>query len=356
VKAAASGRRITLLASTTGAQAASYVPEIDEVIRYDAPWVKHPGATAPAADMRMRETLARAGFDAAVIFTVYSQSALPAAMLCHLAGIPLRLAHCRENPYRLLTDWVRDTEPHARLRHEVQRQLDLVATIGARTEDVHLRFDIPRGAHTRAAQLLAEHGCNAGDTVFLLHPGASAASRRYPPELYAEAARLICNMRPCRILVTGDNADRKLAQSVCRIAALPDRVRNVAGTLDLPELAALIFRAAALISNNTGPVHIAAAVGTPVVDLYALTNPQHTPWDVANRVLYRDVPCRYCYQSVCPQMHNHCLTLVPPAEVAAAAWSLIDDTRDQRTPDAMPPLPVEQHVIAAPCATGAQGF
>ncbi len=60
-------------------------------------------------------------------------------------------------------------------------------------------------------------------------------------------------------------------------------------------------RAPLLVSNNTGPVHIAAAVGTPVVDLYALTNPQHTPWGVPNRVLYHDVPCKYCYKSICPR-------------------------------------------------------
>ncbi len=66
------------------------------------------------------------GFDAAVIFTVYSQSPLPAAMLCYLAGIPRRLAHCRENPYALLSDWLREPEPQQRTRHEVERQLDLV--------------------------------------------------------------------------------------------------------------------------------------------------------------------------------------------------------------------------------------
>jgi hypothetical protein len=88
------------------------VPEVDEVLVYDSPWMK---ATAPRADSRldleMIERLRAAAFDAAAIFTVYSQNSLPAASLCYLAGVPLRLAHCRENPYRLLTDWVRETEP-----------------------------------------------------------------------------------------------------------------------------------------------------------------------------------------------------------------------------------------------------
>ena len=71
-----------------------------------------------------------------------------------------------------------------------------------------------------------------------------------------------------------------------------------------------------IISNNTGPAHMAAALGTPVVDLYALTNPQHTPWQVPSRVLSHDVPCRWCYSSVCRTGHHLCLRGVAPVEVA----------------------------------------
>jgi hypothetical protein len=97
--AADPGRELTLLASRTGARAAAFLDDIDEVIEYDAPWVKQQVATDAAVDLAMCERLAAGRFDAAVIFTVYSQDPLPAAMLCHLAGIPRRLPHCRENPY-----------------------------------------------------------------------------------------------------------------------------------------------------------------------------------------------------------------------------------------------------------------
>jgi ADP-heptose:LPS heptosyltransferase len=99
----------------------------------------------------------------------------------------------------------------------------------------------------------------------------------------------------------------------------------VAGCLNLAELAALIAEADLLISNNTGPAHIAAAVDTPVVDLYALTNPQHTPWQVRSRVLFHDVPCRNCYKSVCPAGHHDCLRKVAPETVAAAALELLQE-------------------------------
>jgi ADP-heptose:LPS heptosyltransferase len=103
------------------------------------------------------------------------------------------------------------------------------------------------------------------------------------------------------------------------------------GVLDVPALAAVLARASLLISNNTGTVHVAAAVGTPVVDLYALTNPQHTPWQVPHRVLFHDVPCKYCYKSICPEGHHHCLRLVEPDEVLQAVAELLD-----RAPASMP--------------------
>jgi ADP-heptose:LPS heptosyltransferase len=68
---------------------------------------------------------------------------------------------------------------------------------------------------------------------------------------------------------------------------------------------------------------MAAALGTPVVDLYALTNPQHTPWQTPSRVLFHDVPCRNGFRSVCPQGHHECLDLVEPDAVVAAARELL---------------------------------
>src|SRR5262249_14970392 len=150
LKSAVPGRRITLLTSAAGSAVAALVPEIDEVLVYEAPWVK---ATPPRAnehpDAAQIEALRRGDFDAAVIFAVYSQNPLPAAFLCYLAGIPLRLAHCNENPYQLLTDWRPDPEPARVVRHEVRRQLDLVASIGCRTHDEQLSLRPPAAAWQR---------------------------------------------------------------------------------------------------------------------------------------------------------------------------------------------------------------
>jgi ADP-heptose:LPS heptosyltransferase len=100
--------------------------------------------------------------------------------------------------------------------------------------------------------------------------------------------------------------------------------------LNLAEMAALLALAPVLISNNTGPVHMAAALGTPTIDIYALTNPQHTPWAVPHRVLSHDVPCKYCYKSICPEGHHNCLRLITPAEVVSATLELFNETAQLR--------------------------
>jgi lipopolysaccharide heptosyltransferase II len=315
------GRKIVLLASPAGAQAARFVAEIDDVIEYRAPWVKQAGASLDGL-LPLAQRLGSRGFDAAVIFTVYSQSPLPAALLCAAAGIPLRLAHCRENPYQLLTDWVRETEPEAGVRHEVRRQLDLVRHVGCSTRDERLSFSVPAAATAWAQRRLREFGIDPGAAWALIHPGASAPSRRYPPELWADAARHLAGRHGCPIVLAAGGDEIDLVRTI-RQAALPVRVHSLCGELDLARLAAVIALAPVLLCNNSGPAHIAAAVGTPLVDLYALTNPQHTPWAVSHRVLFHDVPCRFCYRSECPQGHHACLRRVDPLAVAEAGAALL---------------------------------
>ena len=323
------GCRITLLTSSAGAAAARYIPEIDSIIEYAAPWMKSGEPHDAAIDFAMIDALMCCRFDAAVIFTVYSQSPLPAAMLCYLARIPLRLAHCHENPYRLLTHWVRDPEPQEQVRHEVRRQLDLVATIGARTSDERLSLRVPPADTMWAINCLRLLGLGPGSRWIVMHPGASAASRRYPAQHWGAVARELVERAACALVLTGNEQEAALAD---HIREHVPHAHSLAGRLDLGKLAALISLAPLLIANNTGPVHIAAALGTPVVDLYALTNPQHTPWQVKSHVLFADVPCRFCYKSVCPQGHHHCLEQVPPSRVVSAALALLNEGKGSHVP------------------------
>ncbi|WP_426107717.1 glycosyltransferase family 9 protein [Massilia sp. TSP1-1-2] len=328
-------RVVTLLTSESGAAAARYIPELDGVLAYAAPWMKSERARGAALDADMLSRIAARQFDAAVIFTSYSQSPLPAALLCHMAGIPLRLAHCRENPYLMLSDWVAEAEPDKLIRHEVQRQLDLVAGIGWQSASTGLSFRVPDPALTKVRRLLATHGIGAQDKFILMHPGASAPSRRYPARLWAQVISGLAARRRGSIVLTGEASETGLLDAICD--ATGARVLSLAGQLDLGQLGAAIQLATVMICNNTGPAHIAAALGTPLVDLYALTNPQHTPWQVAHRLLFHDVPCRFCYKSLCPEGHNDCLSKLEPMRVVQAVCSLMDQAPGrQSTSDRLP--------------------
>ena len=219
--------------------------------------------------------------------------------------------------------------PHAQqqllARHEVRRQLDLVAAVGLHTADDGLRFVVRPDDRARLARRLQARGLRPGGRYAVLHPGATAASRRWPAEAFGTAARALAE-NGCTVVFSGGADEAALAETALRgMAGRRDAPvgLSLAGALDLGELAALIEGAAVLVSNNSAPVHLAAALGTPVVDLYALTNPQHTPWRAQARVLYHDVPCRWCLRSACPQQHHDCLRRVPPQDVAEAALALM---------------------------------
>jgi lipopolysaccharide heptosyltransferase II len=327
---ASPGRSLTLLASPAGAAAAPHIPEIEDVIQHQPPWMKAgPGACADQrrADLALIATLAARTFDAAVIFTTYTQSALPAALLCHLAGIPLRLAHCRENPYGLLSDWIADPEPGAMLRHEVQRQLELVKRVGCRTENLGLSFALRPSDLATARGCLLGIGVDADRPWLLLHPGASAASRRYPPGHWAQTLHLLAQCVDLPLVLTGSASEIPLVEEIRQRCGVP--TLSLAGELGLGELGAALRLASVAVTNNSGPAHIAAAVGTPVVDMYALTNPQHTPWRVRSRVLFHDVPCRFCFKSTCPAGHHDCLAGVAPERVVDAVLDLLGVQRSE---------------------------
>lgn len=328
VKESGADRRVTLLTSPAGAEAAALAPEIDVVLRYSAPWMRTTGVRADrAADLALIETLRARRFDAAVIFTCYSQSPLPAALLCYLAEIPLRAARCRENPYHLLTDWLSEDEPQTLVRHEVRRQLDLAAAIGCRPSSERLSLAAPPQADREILRLLKACGVDCDRPWAAIHPGASAPSRRYPPEHFVEVADGLVEAG-LQVVFTGTASESALIEGIRKEMQFPSH--SLAGRLDLGRLAALFARTAIVISNNTGPAHVAAAAGAPVVDLYALTNPQHAPWQTPHRVLFSDVSCKYCYKSVCPAGHHDCLRRVTPQAVLEATWELLDGLRAAR--------------------------
>lgn len=288
LKHSVKGRKITLLASRSGGGICRYIPEIDDVIEFDFPWYKHTGHAAAASLFEVIKEIKSRQFDAAVIFTVYSQQPQTAAMLCYMAGIPRVAGYCRENPYALISDWVPDPEPLYQIKHEVTRQLDLVKELGARVRDESLSLQLPAGAEEALNHRLYRLGVELKKPWLVLHPGASEDKRQYPAHLFVRAAEKIIHELRYQILLTGSEAEKPLVETIAR--QLGNNAFSLAGKCDIAGLIALIKQAPLLISNNTGPVHIAAAMKTPVIVLYALTNPQHTPWMVKHRVLPFGIP------------------------------------------------------------------
>jgi ADP-heptose:LPS heptosyltransferase len=327
---------LTLLTSPVGAQVARLNPDLDDVIVYQAPWMD-PWHKLPQDSQREQQVIAtirERRFDGAIIFTSFRQSPLPAAYLCYLADIPLRVAASIDGPGSLLTTRHKNPE---RMMHEVESSLDLVAAIGLTTEDLDLVLHVPADARTHIDDLLASyHVDKPGDrkgrpgcgrpALIVVHPGCSMPARTYPWEMYVEVVDLLVEELGATVLLTGAEDEQELVERILSHVQEGNRraVHSLAGVLSFPALCALIEAADLVITNNTGPMHISAAVKTPVVALFALTNPpeQWGPWHVPHRLLNVDVPCRICYSRVCPYQHE-CLRLVSPSMVVDAASGLL---------------------------------
>ncbi|MGV3558385.1 glycosyltransferase family 9 protein [Larkinella arboricola] len=281
-------RKLTLLTSSAGAAIAPFIPEIDAVIPFDVPWVQPVNRQKRDELPQLVRQLKDHAFDAAILFNVQSQNPLPSALICYVAGIPRVLGYCRENPYELISDWVPDPEILVATQHEVERQLGLVATIGSTTNHKRLSITVSKEARFRALEMLTNWGVQTSEPWLILHAGVSEAKRRFGADQYVQAARQLRAKSDYQILLTGSKSEWNYVETIRK--GIGEKAYNLAGALPLETFIGLVAEAPVLISNNTGPVHIAAALGTPVVVLYAMTNPQHTPWMVPSRVLYFEVP------------------------------------------------------------------
>jgi ADP-heptose:LPS heptosyltransferase len=235
-----------------------------------------------------------------------------------LAGIGTRVVHSREFGGAVATHWV---TPPPDTTHQVDRALHLLAAIGVPDRGRTLALTVPPGADAAAARLAP-----AGPFA-VLAPGASCPSRRYPPQRFGAAARELA-AAGLPVVVTGPASERELVAQVVDAAGHPGV--TAAPPAPLAVFAALLRRAAVAITNNSGGMHIADAVGTPVAVAYAGTElpGDLEPRSVPTVLLRREVTCSPCRQLRCPFAHE-CLD-VPAAELAAAAQGLVAHDPDLR--------------------------
>ncbi|MGW1452504.1 HAD-IIIA family hydrolase [Micromonospora sp. NPDC002411] len=304
---AAGAQRVVLLCGPRGRAAADLLPGVDEIIEHPLPWIDSTPAPVDPEDMRsLIARLGAVGADQAVVFTSFHQSALPLALLLRMAGIGRIAAISDDYPGSLLD--VRHRVPVG--VPEPERALSLAAAAGHRLPDgdepvLRLRHDVVAG---RPSDL--------GDPGYVvLHPGSAASSRACPPDV---ATRIAATLTAAghRVLVTGGPDEREVT---ARVAAAGGT--DLGGRTDLAGLARIVADASAVVVGNTGPAHLAAAAGVPVVSLFAPTVPfgQWGPYRVPTvRIGDATAPCRDTRAASCPVPGHPCLSDVDPDAVVDA--------------------------------------
>jgi ADP-heptose:LPS heptosyltransferase len=308
---AAGARRVTVLCGPAGRAAAELLPGVDEVLTFEAPWVpfEAPPVDRAAVDALV-ERVACLGADVGIVLTSFHQSPLPLALLLRLAGVPRLGAISVDYPGSLLDVRHRVDDD----LHEVERSLSLVTAMG---------FRLPAGDRGQLATrrpLAVERPFD--EPYVVLHPGASVPARGWWPD---RAAGLVDALVDAGwpVVVTGAPSEAALTAAVARTPR--PGVVDLGGTTDLAGLAGVLDGAAVVVSGNTGPAHLAAAVGTPVVSIFAPVVPaaRWRPWGVPVVLLGdQDVPCAGCRARVCPFEGQPCLAPVTVDAVLTAVEQL----------------------------------
>lgn len=310
--------RVDVLASPSGRAAAELLPGVDDVLVLDAPWSGYrPPPVDRAATLALVDRLAERRYDSCVIFTSFHQSPLPMALLARLAGIGHIVGTSVDYPGSLLDVRHQRHDVH----HEVEAALDLAYAAGATPSagDAVLRVRQP---------LPPTPTWTPRDPFVVVHPGASVPAR----SLTAAHARSIVDALAdagWAVVVTGGPGERALGSAVAPRRA---EVVDATGRTSLAELAALLDAAACVVVPNTGPAHLAAAVGTPVVSLFSPVVPAErwAPFGVPRVVLGdQHAACAGTRARECPVPGHPCLSAVAPSEVVAAVRSLVGMDRTE---------------------------
>jgi ADP-heptose:LPS heptosyltransferase len=307
VKETSPHARLTLLASPGGATAVPLLPWVDDVITWRVVWQDVGGRILfdPARERELIDLLAERKFDAALIFTSFSQTPHTPGYACYLAGVPLRAGESKEFGGSTLTTELRGAADEL---HQAERNLRLVEHLGFVARERRLTVIIPDEARQAVPSLLERVGLDPAAPFILLHPGASARARRYPAERFGAVARHLAR-RVLPVLVTG--VERESAQ-IEELRQHAPNIHCLIGGTTMAEYAALVERAALVICNDSLPMHLADAVGTPAVILFSGTDyeEQWYPRAIHYRLLRRHTACYPCYLFECP-IGLPCLDIAP---------------------------------------------
>jgi heptosyltransferase II len=304
--------RITILVTPLVAQLFTPHDWVDEVMVYDRQG-RHKGL---AGRLRIAGELRARRFDLAILL----QNAIDAALITWLAGIPRRMGTRTDGRGFLLTHGFDQKTLDARLHH-VDYYLEMLKNFGIPTLDKRQHLCLTEGEREAARERLDAAGIAPGDFVIGINPGAAYGSaKRWYPDRFAAAGKELAQKWQAKLLIFGGPGEVAIAGDI--EGALQGHCLNVAGTLNVRELMALIERCNFFISNDSGPMHIAAAFGVPLVAVFGSTDHRTTyPFSGNSVVVRQEVDCAPCLKRECPTDHR-CMKGVSAGDVVAAAQKL----------------------------------
>ncbi len=313
LRAACPGTKVTLAANSAVAELFRLHPGVDDILVYDKRGA-HKGALGLA---RMAGVLRRGRFDAALLL----QNAFDAALLAFLAGIPSRMGYARDARRLLLTRAVPATDEILGLHH-AEYYLRLLLELGLPRPDApELRLRVSGEERDAMRGRLLREGVREGRPILGINPGATFGSaKRWFPERFAAVADALAEEWGASVVLMGSVPEMPLSAEIEE--AMGCRPINLAGRTTVRELMALLSLCSFLVTNDSGPMHIAAAFRVPQVAIFGPTDWRATsPWTPLAKVVRVDVDCSPCRKRECDRGHE-CMTGVTADMVVAAARAL----------------------------------
>lgn len=290
-------------------------PYLNEVILYD----KKGKEKGFFGNLVFIKELKDKGFDVAVIL----HPNVRAHVITFMAGIPERVGYDKKFGF-LLTKRIPHTKQFG-LKHEVDYNLDVLKYIGIEPKDRTVYVPIRRHGEVKIDALFEKSGVSSADIIVALNPSASCPSKRWPVERFADIANILIEKYKVKIFVVSSSDDKGLGD---RLAALiKGGCVNLSGHTVVMDLASLLKRAKLFISNDSGPVHIASALGTPTIAIFGRSDRGLSPerWGPTGKrdvALHKDIGCPECAAHECA-IGFKCLEAVTVEDVLAAADKIL---------------------------------
>jgi len=287
-------------------------PHASSVIEYD-----HQGThSGLGGKFKLRGELRAAGFDMAVLF----QNAFDAAFISYISGIPERVGYATDMRSGLLTRAIPVSE-EIKKRHQVHYYINIVKALGGDCPSSTPKLYISEAETEWADGFISRNGLE-GSVMAGAAPGASyGPAKRWPAENFAEALARLASTHRLVPMVFGGPEDSGICREVSR--RMRGKYLDLSGRVTLRQFMALVSRMSVFITNDSGPMHISAALGVPTVAIFGSTDPSLTgPLGADVRVVSNGSPCSPCFERTCKHKHYECLA-IPSDVVVNAALELL---------------------------------